>query len=181
MVGGAKGKAQRVRTRGRVVAGRAVGAVGAGVGRIIRDFLLRRPWWLLDLLDVGRLVGRGHLLGSRVRRGIVGGGGRLLGRRLMGRLGVLLLLLVLLVVLLLVVRVRVRLVVRVLDDLRAWVVLLLRVRVVGWRWQALLLRVGVMLEDRGQQGACRVEADMYKRRREEGVGGRGCGVQDAVR
>ena len=70
------------------------------------------------------------------------GGRRLLGRRLMGRLGVLLL-----VVLLLVVRVR------VLDDLRAWVVLLrVRVRVVGWRWQA-LLRVGVMLEDRGQQGA----------------------------
>ena len=148
------------------------------MGRIIRDFLLRRPWRLLNLLDVGRLVGWGHLLGSGMRRGIVGSGRRLLRGRLMGRLGVLLLLLMLVVVLLLVVRVRVR--VRVLDDLRARVVLL-RVRVVGWRWQALLLRVGVMLEDRGQQGACRVEADMYKRRREEGVGGRGCGVQVAVR
>lgn len=123
---------REIHTRLRVVARGTVGAVGAGVGRVVRHVLLRRTRRALDLLDVGRLMGRRHLLLLGVRRGIVGGGGRLGGLlRLVRRVGVLLMVE-------LVLRPRV---VRVRGVRRVRVV-----RVVGWRWQALLLRVGVMLE-----------------------------------
>lgn len=106
------------------------------MSRIVRDFLLLRSRRALDLLDVGRLMGRGLGVGG-VRRRIMGLGRGLGGRRLVRRLRMVLLVVMLRVV-------------GVLDGARARVVLLgvLRVLrmlgVMGRRRQA-LGRVGVML------------------------------------
>jgi hypothetical protein len=147
------------------------------MGRVVGHLLLLRSWGSLDLLDVGRLMGL--RLGIRgMRRRIMRLGRGLGRRRLVRRVGVVLLLVLLVVVL------RVLGMLRVLRVLRVVLVLVLLLdsagprmvlRVMGRRWQA-LGRVGVMLVGRTQvsneQRAAAAAAAICKKKKNGSESGR---------